>query len=122
MSTKNDAHMKKAIILGLFLIVVASAQAQLIKTQLVLTVRDVLNNRMGNATVMLFETEADYKSETNAAFEGTTDDKGVIQLKGLKPITYWVVVRKDDKDNIDKGEIIGPIKENRINKATVIIE
>jgi hypothetical protein len=95
---------------------------QIIKTQLAVTVRNELGNIEENATVQLFETEEDYKNETNIAAEGATDKKGVIKFKELNAISYYVIVRKDDKDNSGGGEQTGKLEANRVNKVTIIIQ
>jgi uncharacterized GH25 family protein len=109
----------------LFILFLAGAQqgyAQLIKTQLILKVVDELGNPVADASVKLYETEADYTKEVNTAFEGTTDAKGVVQFKKMKAIQYYLIVRKDDKDNMGGGEKVGPLEENKFNKATVVIQ
>ncbi len=95
---------------------------QLIKTSLTLTVRDEVGNTVEGAAVQLFEKEEDYTTEKNAVAEGTTDAKGVLKLKELKPISYFVIVRKDDKDNSGGGERTGKLEEKRINKVTIVIQ
>ena len=95
---------------------------QLIKTTLNLTVRDEVGNTVEGATVQLFETEDDYIAEKNVAVEGVTDAKGVLKLKDLKAMSYFVIVRKDDKDNSGGGERTGKLEEKRINKVTVVIQ
>lgn len=95
---------------------------QLIKTTLNVTVRDELGNTVEGATVQLFETEEDYKEETNVAAEGQTDKKGYVKFKDLKDIAYFVIVRKDDKDNTGGGEKTGKLEAKRINKVTIVIQ
>lgn len=95
---------------------------QLIKTQLVITVRNELGNTEEGVTVQLYETEDDYKAEKNAAAEGLTDKKGVVKFKELKPTAYFLLARKDDKDNFGGGEQTGKLEENKINKVTVVIQ
>lgn len=94
----------------------------LIKTQLVVTVRNELGNIEEGVKVQLYETEDDYKAEKNAAAEGYTDNKGVVKFKELKPTVYFLLARKDDKDNFGGGELTGKLEENKINKVTVIIQ
>ena len=60
--------------------IMLTAQAQIIKTSLTLTVRDELGNTVKDASVKLFENEADYTVEKNYSAEGTTDEKGVVKL------------------------------------------
>jgi hypothetical protein len=109
------------ILLALSFLIVASS-FQLIKTTLNLTVRDEIGNTVEGATVQLFEKEEDYTAEKNVVAEGTTDAKGILKLKELKPISYFVIVRKDDKDNSGGGERTGKLEEKRINKVTIVIQ
>lgn len=95
---------------------------QIIKTQMVLTVRNELGNTEAGVTVQLYEKEDDYKAEKNAAAIGTTDDKGVVRFKDLKSISYFILARKDDKDNTGGGEQTGVLQAKRINKVTVVIQ
>jgi hypothetical protein len=96
--------------------------AQLIKTTLHVTVRDELGNTVEGASVQLFEKEDDYLKEENVAAEGQTDAKGILKLKDLKAVSYYLIVRKGDKDNAGGGEQTGKLEEKRINKVTVIIQ
>ena len=95
---------------------------QIIKTTLTLTIRDEVGNTVEGATVQLFEKEEDYTAEKNVAVEGSTDAKGILKLKDLKAISYFVIVRKDDKDNSGGGERTGKLEEKRINKVTIVIQ
>jgi len=95
---------------------------QIIKTQLSLTVRNELGNTESGVTVQLYETEEDYNAEKNPAAEGVTDEKGIVKFKELKAIAYYVLARKDDKDNSGGGEQTGKLEANRINKSTVVIQ
>ena len=95
---------------------------QMFKTQLVVTVRNDLGNIEEGVKVQLYETQDDYKAEKNVAFEGYTDKKGVVKFKDLKPTIYFLLARKDDKDNFGGGEQTGKLEESRINKVTVIIQ
>lgn len=106
----------------LILIFVSASAFQLMKTNLTITVRDELGNLVPGATVQLFEKEEDYTKEQNVAAEGVTDPKGVLKLKDLKSIAYYVIVRKDDKDNSGGGEQTGKLEEKKINKVTIIIQ
>ena len=99
-----------------------SQSFQIIKTTLNLTVRDEVGNTVEGATVQLFEKEEDYVAEKNVAVEGTTDAKGILKLKDLKAMSYFVIVRKDDKDNSGGGERTGKLEEKRINKVTIVIQ
>jgi hypothetical protein len=115
--------MKPAIrTLFILTFLVAVSAFQLIKTTLTVTVRDELGNIVEGAKVQLFENEADYTAEKNIASEGVTDKKGILKLKELKAIPYYVIVRKDDKDNSGGGEQTGKLEEKKINKVTIIIQ
>jgi hypothetical protein len=95
---------------------------QLIKTTLHITVRDDLGNIVEGATVQLFETEDDYNKEENVVAEGTTDKYGIVKFKDLKAIAYYVIIRKDDKDNSGGGERTAVLEAKRINKVTIVIQ
>ena len=95
---------------------------QLVKTSLNVTVRDETGNTVEGATVQLFETEDDYTKETNVAATGTTDDKGFVKIKELKAISYFVIVRKDDKDNSGGGEKTEKLEAKKMNKVTIVIQ
>jgi hypothetical protein len=103
-------------------VLITLSSFQIIKTQMVLTVRNELGNTEAGVTVQLYETEDDYKSEKNPAATGTTDDKGVVRFKELKAISYFILARKDDKDNAGGGEQTGELVAKRINKVTVVIQ
>jgi len=114
-----NVYVRNLFVFGFFVI---GSSFQLIKTTLNLTVRDEVGNTVEGATVQLFETEEDYIAEKNVAVEGVTDAKGVLKLKDLKAMSYFVIVRKDDKDNSGGGERTGKLEEKRINKVTVVIQ
>lgn len=116
----NKKSFFRTLVLLSFLIVALSFQ--LIKTTLNLTVRDEVGNTVEGATVQLFEKEEDYTAEKNLAVEGVTDAKGILKLKDLKAVSYFVIVRKDDKDNSGGGERTGKLEEKRINKVTIVIQ
>jgi len=103
-------------------IMTALLSFQLIKTTLTITVRDEVGNVVEGAKVQLFERQDDYNKEQNIAAEGVTDAKGILKLKDLKAISYFVIVRKDDKDNSGGGEQTGKLEGKKINKVTIIIQ
>lgn len=112
---------KARILVFLFALFIFSG-FQLIKTTLHITVRDELGNIVQDATVQLFETEDDYLKEENIVAEGTTDKNGILKLKDLKAISYYVIVRHEDKDNSGGGEQTAVLEEKRINKVTIVIQ
>lgn len=98
------------------------AVAQIIKTSLTVTVRDDLGNTVEGATVKLYEQEADYNAEKNEAASGVTDAKGVVKFKNMKGIAYFILARKDDKDNAGGGEQTGQLEAKKFNKVTIVIQ
>ena len=104
------------------LLITASAFSQLFKTNLTLTVRDEVGNTVEGASVKLYEKKDDYLKEVNVAAETTTNEKGLAKFKGIKPVSYFVLVRKGDKDNSGGGEEIGKLEEGKFNKSTVVIQ
>ncbi len=113
--------MKRTLFL-LFLCLAGLISFQIIKTQLVVTVVNELCNKEAGAVVQLFETEDDYKKETNVVAEAVTDAKGVARFKDLKAIPYYIIVRKEDRDNAGGGEKTDKLEGGRINKITVVIQ
>jgi hypothetical protein len=113
--------MKKVLLL-LICCVAFSGFSQLLKTSLSITVRDETGNIVSGAAVALYENSGDYAKETNAVFTGTSDEKGIIKFKEVKPKGYFVIVRKDDKDNSGGGEQTGVLESGRLNKVTIIIQ
>lgn len=107
---------------GLVSFVLLLSGFQLIKTTLNITVRDELGNVVEDAAVQLFETEDDYLKEENQVAEGTTDKNGIVKFKDLKAMPYYVIVRKDDKDNSGGGERTAELQAKRINKVTIVIQ
>ena len=118
--------MKKSIIvLSLSVIIfhlVAGAPPQLFNTSLTVTVRDELGNTVEGASIKLFESEENYNQEKEAVAEGVTDAKGVFRFKKLRPITYFVLVKKGDKDNAGGGEKTGKLEDGKFNKVTIVIQ
>ncbi|MFM8744324.1 MAG: carboxypeptidase-like regulatory domain-containing protein, partial [Cytophagales bacterium] len=110
-----------SMLIIIFQLVVA-APPQLFNTSLTVTVRDETGNTVAGAFVKLFENEESYNQEKNAVAEGTADAKGVFRFKKLKPIAYFILVKKDDKDNSGGGEKIGKLEEGKFNKVTVVIQ
>jgi hypothetical protein len=94
----------------------------LVKTTLHITVRDELGNIVPGATIQLFAKEEDYTKEQNVVFEGTTDEKGIVKFKEVDPVSYFVIVRKGEKDNSGGAEKTPKLEEKKINKVTIIIQ
>lgn len=109
------------LLLGLSIIFLAAA-FQIIKTSLNVTVRDEMGNTVKGATVQLFESKEDWEAEKNIVAEGISDEKGYIKLKDLKAISYFVLVKKDDKDNTGGGEQTEKLEAKKNNKVTIVIQ
>lgn len=107
---------------AVFVFITMISAFQIIKTSLNVTVRDELGNTVEGATVQLFENEEDYTKEQNVAATGTTDKKGYVKIKELKSIPYYVIVRKDDKDNSGNGEKTEKLEAKKMNKVTIVIQ
>jgi hypothetical protein len=110
------------ILLALVNFSFVNSPVQLINTSLTITVRDELGNTVEGATIKLFEDEENYNKEINAVAEGVTDAKGVFRFKKIKVASYFVLVKKDDKDNTGGGERIGKLEEGKFNKVTIVIQ
>lgn len=98
-----------------------NSPAQILNTNLTLTVRNELGNTVEGATVTLYENKEDYLSEKNGVATAVTNKKGVAMFKKLEPKKYFLTARKDKADNRGAGESL-TLKKGRINKATVVIE
>lgn len=100
----------------------AYSPSQIFNTSLTVTVRDELGNTVTGAQVQLFEKEEDYNKEVNAAEKAESDAKGVVKFKKLKPIAYFILCRKGDKDNTGGGERVSKLDDGKFNKITVVIQ
>lgn len=96
--------------------------SQIVKTQLHMTVRNELGNTEAGVSVTLYATDADYEKEQNPVQSGTTDEKGIVKFKELKPQEYFVLAKKGDLNNFGGGEKTGALVANRINKVNIIIQ
>ena len=114
--------MKSLLFLALVFNLSINKPLQLFNTTLTVTVRDKAGNTVEGASVKLFLKEEDYTKETNAVEEGVTDAKGVFKFKKLNPQAYFILCRKDDKDNAGGGEKVSPLKKGEFNKITIVIQ
>jgi hypothetical protein len=114
--------MKSLLIFALVFNLSVSKPFQLFNTSLTVTVRDEVGNTVAGASVKIFVKEDDYTKETNAVEEGTTDARGVVKFKKLNPQGYFILCRKEDKDNAGGGEKVSPLKKGEFNKITVVIQ
>jgi hypothetical protein len=106
----------------LLLITLFIGGAQIVKTQMQITVRNELGNTEEGVSVTLFANEADYDKEQNPVQSGTTDTKGIVKFKDLNAQEYFVLAKKGDANNFGGGEKTGALVANRINKVNIIIQ
>ena len=95
---------------------------QLLPTKLRVTVIDGLGNYVENASVSIYEKEADYLASKNAVATMKTDKKGRVTFKEVKPIAYFIEAKKDDMSNNGEGVKTGELSEGRFNKVNTVIE
>ncbi|MEO9870062.1 peptidase associated/transthyretin-like domain-containing protein [Ekhidna sp.] len=99
-----------------------TAEAQLLPTKLRITVIDGLGNFVEGATVSIYENEADYRASENAFATLTTDKKGRVTFKEVKPMAYFVEAKFEDKDNDGEGVMTSELSEGKLNKVNTVIE
>lgn len=118
--------MKQKILLFLLLFIlfeiINDAQAQVFKTKLQVTVRNDLGNLVQGATVTLYTTQTDYENNENPVQSGETDEKGKIMFKELKPVSYFMDVRKNDLNNDGRGVQTTKLIVKKKNIVATIIE
>ena len=108
--------------MGIFLLVNASACAQLFKTNMLVTVLDEQGNVQRGATVKIYETEEDFDEDKNAVATMNTDEKGQAKFKKLKSQSYYILAEKGEMTNEDGATQTGALAEKKTNKVNVIIE
>ncbi len=94
----------------------------ILKTQLMVTVRNDLGNIEQGAEVTLYGSIDDYNNEKNAIGPNKTNAKGKVRFIDLEQKAYYIVAKKGDKDNFLAGEKTDVLKSGRINQVTVIIQ
>ena len=72
-------------------------------TSLEITIRDDLGNIIPNATVKLYQSETDYKNETNSLSVKTSNASGVVIFDNLTSIKYYFSADKDCLSNAFGG-------------------
>ncbi|WP_020532338.1 SpaA isopeptide-forming pilin-related protein [Flexithrix dorotheae] len=118
--------MMKLLKISLFSLMVMlssfSLKAQLLPTNLEITVLDEKGNIQPGASVKIYESEEDYKNDKNAINTGKTDEKGKIKFKKLKTQAYFVKAVKGDLNNDDGANQTSILVEKKTNKVNIIIE
>ena len=97
-------------------------KSQIINTSLRITVLDDLGNQVESAIVNIYGNESDYREEVNPIMEEQlTDAKGRVTFKKLQSISYFMLVRKGDLNNIGGGVEV-KLDAKKLNKVNIIIE
>ncbi len=114
----------KQLLIALILILVTSvtSQAQILPTQLQVTVIDGLGNFVEGADVSLYATQKDYQDSKNAVATGVTDAKGRVKFKDLKVQAYFIDARTEEQNNDGEGVQTGVLTKGRLNKVNTVIE
>ena len=119
--------MKQVFLIALFFISVGStsftgAEHQLLATSMRITVLDNLGNVVENAQVTIYANRGDYENEESAvAGPEKTDSKGRVTFKKLEEKSYYVRVKKGEKNNYNEGEKTGVLMQGKLNKFNIII-
>ena len=113
---------KSLVIFGFLLTLSVFAFGKLFSTDLHITVIDDAGNYVEGAKVTLYKTMDDYNNGNPVADAETSDKKGRVRFKDLKPIEYYIYAQKGDMDNIFNGQKVNQLVEGKVNKINVIIE
>lgn len=114
--------MRVITLFALILLGTSSVDAQLLPTKLRVTVIDDLGNYVEGATVSIYENEKDYLASENAVATLTTDKKGRVTFKEIKPMAYFVEAKYEGKNNNAAGVKTSELSEGRLNKVNTVIE
>lgn len=96
--------------------------AQVIKTNLRVTVVDDLGNFVEGAQVTLYANEDDYRNNTKPVASCTTDKKGRALLQDLDPISYFVEAHKGEQNNNGAGVKTEALLPKKLNKINTVIQ
>ncbi|BDC99390.1 carboxypeptidase-like regulatory domain-containing protein [Persicobacter psychrovividus] len=115
--------MKKLAFFLCFCLMGMMAQAQIISTQVKMTILDKNGNPVEGAKVTLYNNEADYTKNINPIQETqVSDQKGRVTFKKLDTKRYYVRAEKGEMSNQWGADYIEKLIHHRINKVNVIIE
>lgn len=120
--------MKKTVLLLAIITMSFTARAEFdwwgwFDTDLEVYVVDINGNPVGGAKLTLYKSKEDYVKEENAIGEAEyTNKEGIGLFTKLEPTVYYIVARKDKKDNSGKSPIISKLSEGDTNKITVVIQ
>jgi hypothetical protein len=100
-----------------------SAEKQVFKTNLRITVFDDLGNKLEGAEVTLYESNEDYLASENAvAGPEMTDKKGRVTFKDLEANVFYVQVTKGKLNNNGMGVKTGELEAKKLNKVNIVIQ
>jgi len=112
-----------ALISFLFLSGISNtSDAQLLPTKLRVTVIDGLGNFVAGASVAIYDNEKDYLASENPVAVLTSDSKGRVTFKEVKPISYFIEAKKGEQTNDGEGVQTAVLAEGRLNKVNTVIE
>lgn len=110
------------LILVLFTLTSFNGAEEFLPTKLRITVIDELGNIVEGATVTIYTSEEDYRSNENHIRKEVTDKKGRVTFTDMEPISYFIDARMGDKNNDGKGAVTAPLLEGKVNKVNTVIE
>ena len=117
--------MKKSILstlIILMMIAFTSTNAEVLPTNLKITVIDELGNLVAGAEVKIYSSKEDYLNSTNPVASQKTSAKGVVKFKKLEPKVYFIEAVSGDKKNDGLGAATEALQEGRTNVVNVVIE
>jgi PKD repeat protein len=94
----------------------ASTSIEVMTTSLSVIIKEYgTENRISNASVILYPTQDDWVYENNAIVEGTTDNDGVVVFENLDPVIYFVDVWHENYNNYQlANEDVGWIRTDQL--------
>ncbi|MFT4737372.1 MAG: hypothetical protein ACI8QD_002176 [Cyclobacteriaceae bacterium] len=96
--------------------------ADALPTNLKITVIGTEESVVEGVTVILYETKEDYLNSTNAIATQTTNKKGFVKFKKLKPAIYFVEAKKDSLKNDGLEAATETLTEGRTNTVSITLE
>lgn len=102
-------------------LVATSAYAQLIPTNMMVTVIDGNGNVQVGATVKVYATEKDYDDDKNPVAVEKTNEKGIANFKKLETKSYFIRATKGELNNDDTSHQTGALAAKKINKVNIVV-
>lgn len=98
------------------------SNAQLLPTNLKVTVLDELGNPVEKATVILYNSKDNYLNSSSAVASASTNAKGMVKFKKLEARAYYIEATKGDMKNDGLGAETEALTAKKTNKVNVVIE